>query len=96
MARSAPDRDVDRRGCPVELLAISGSPSAPSKTVLALRAALERADGYDDVTTGLLNLRDHDVVFSDGRDPADYTGDTRTVIDRVIGCLLYTSDAADE
>ena len=31
------------------------------------------------------NLRDHDVVFSDGRDPADYTGDTRTVIDRVIG-----------
>ncbi len=31
----------------------------------------------------LLDLRSYDVAFCDGRDPAGYTGDTRTVIDKV-------------
>jgi FMN reductase len=68
----------------VQLLAISGSPSSPSKTVTALEVALRRAAEHPDVTASLLALRDHDVVFCDGRDPADYTGDTRKVIDQVI------------
>ena len=68
----------------MDLLAVSGSPSSPSKTVLALEVALAHAAGRDGVETSLLNLRDHDLVFSDGRDPAGYTGDTRAVIDRVV------------
>ncbi|ALE72022.1 NADPH-dependent FMN reductase [Pseudonocardia sp. EC080610-09] len=68
----------------MDLLAISGSPSTPSKTALLLEIAVARAAGHDDVDAGLLHLRDHDVVFSDGRDPAGYTGDTRAVIDRVV------------
>ena len=68
----------------MELLAISGSPSAPSKTVIALDVALRRAAEHDGVTTSLMALRDHDLVFCDGRDPAKYTGDTRSAIDRVV------------
>ncbi|WP_226367731.1 NADPH-dependent FMN reductase [Pseudonocardia sp. ICBG162] len=68
----------------MDLLAISGSPSDPSKTALLLELAVARAAAHDGVSAELLALRDHDVVFSDGRDPADYTGDTRAVIDRVV------------
>lgn len=68
----------------MDVLGISGSPSVPSKTVLAVEVALARAAEHDGVRAGLLQLREHDLVFSDGRDPADYTGDTRTVIDRVV------------
>lgn len=68
----------------MDLLAISGSPSSPSKTVLALRVAAARAAEHDDVRADLLDLRQEELVFSDGRDPADYTGATRTAIDRVV------------
>ncbi|MCD2190568.1 NADPH-dependent FMN reductase [Actinomycetospora soli] len=68
----------------MELLAISGSPSSPSKTVLALSVALARAGEHDDVRTDLLDLREQELVFGDGRDPADYTGATRDAIDRVV------------
>ena len=68
----------------MQVLGVSGSPSSPSKTALAIGTALDRAAEHDDVHTELLDLRGYDLVFSDGRDPADYTGDTRTVIDRVI------------
>jgi FMN reductase len=68
----------------LDLLAISGSPSSPSKTVLALEAALDRATEHDGVTASLLNLRELDLVFCDGRDPAGYTGPTRAAIDRVV------------
>lgn len=66
------------------VLGISGSPSVASKTLIAVRTAVEQAGAYPDVTAEVLNLRDHDVQFSDGRDPATYEGDTRAVIDRVV------------
>ncbi|MFP5069544.1 NADPH-dependent FMN reductase [Pseudonocardia nantongensis] len=68
----------------MDVLGISGSPSSPSKTVLAVEIALRRAAEHDGVTAELLDLRDRDLVFSDGRDPGDYTGDTRAAIDRVV------------
>ncbi len=68
----------------MELLAISGSPSSPSKTVLALSVARARGGEHDDVHTDLLDLREQELVFSDGRDPAEYTGATRDAIDRVV------------
>lgn len=68
----------------MKLLGISGSPSAASKTLMAVEIAVEHARSYPDCTAEVLNLRDHDVQFSDGRDPATYEGDTRTVIDRVL------------
>ncbi|MCD2195243.1 NAD(P)H-dependent oxidoreductase [Actinomycetospora endophytica] len=68
----------------MDLLAVSGSPSSPSKTVLALDVASRRAAEHDDVHVDLLDLREQELVFSDGRDPADYTGTTRDAIDRVV------------
>lgn len=68
----------------MQLLAVSGSPSSPSKTVLALEVALRRAAEHDGVQGDLLDLRKHELVFCDGRDPADYDGDTRAAIDRMV------------
>lgn len=77
------DRPSERERT-VHLLAISGSPSSPSKTRLALTVALERGAEHDGVRTELLDLRERELVFSDGRDPAGYTGDTREAIDAVV------------
>jgi FMN reductase len=69
----------------MKLLAVSGSPSAPSKTVTALEVALDHARTVrPDLDVALLNLRDLRMEFSDGRDPAAYEGDTRRAIDEVV------------
>lgn len=69
----------------MKLLAVSGSPSAPSKTVTALEVALDHARTVrPDLDLALLNLRDLRMEFSDGRDPAAYEGDTRRAIDEVV------------
>jgi MsuE subfamily FMN reductase len=70
----------------MKLLGVSASPSVGgSKTLLALRAAIEHArSAHPDVTTEIVNVRDYDVIFCDGRDPDLYEGDTRAVIDKVV------------
>jgi FMN reductase len=68
----------------MHLLAVSGSPSSPSKTVLALDVATRRAAEHDGVESSLLDLREQQLVFCDGRDPADYEGATRAAIDRMV------------
>ncbi|MDN5920465.1 MAG: NAD(P)H-dependent oxidoreductase [Pseudonocardia sp.] len=68
----------------MKVLGISGSPSSASKTLIAVEIAIEHARSYPDLAAEVLNLREHDVQFSDGRDPATYEGDTRAVIDRVV------------
>lgn len=69
----------------MKLLGVSGSPSTPSKTLLAVEAVVGHARwAYPCIDAGVINLRDRDVVLSDGRDPADYVGDTRAVIDEVV------------
>ncbi|MFC5997049.1 NADPH-dependent FMN reductase [Pseudonocardia hispaniensis] len=69
----------------MKLLGVSASPSADSKTLLALTAAVAHVRWrYDDVATDVINLRDLDMAFCDGRDPDRYEGDTRVVIDTVV------------
>lgn len=70
----------------MKLLAISASPSiGGSKTLVALRRAMEHArSAHPDVSAEIVNVRDYDVVFCDGRDPDLYQGDTRVVIDKVV------------
>ena len=69
----------------MKLLGVSGSPSAPSKTLLAVEAVIEHArSSYPGTDASVINLRDRDVILSDGRDPVGYEGDTRAVIDEVI------------
>lgn len=69
----------------MKLLGISGSPSTPSKTLLVVEAVVGHArSSHPGTDASVINLRDRDVILSDGRDPADYEGDTRAVIDEVI------------
>lgn len=69
----------------MKLLGVSGSLTPRSKTLLAIEKVLEFAAQSDPNTqTQLLNLRDYRVEFCDGRDPSEYTGDTRLVIDQIV------------
>ena len=69
----------------MRVLGISGSLSPKSKTELAIRHALDYATEFErDLETGLLALSGVDLVFCDGRNPDDYTGDTRAVLDKII------------
>lgn len=68
----------------MKLLGVSGSPTG-GKTLLAIERAIEHAaETYPSIGTEVINVRDHDVQFCDGRDPADYEGDTRWLIDRIV------------
>lgn len=74
----------------MKLLGISGSLTPASRTVEVVRLVLEGARRtYPEVETELLDLRAYAVAFCDGRDPAAYTGDTRTVIDLVAAADAY-------
>ncbi len=69
----------------MKLIGLSGSPTERSKTLLAIEKAVEHvADAYPSVETEIVNVRDYDVQFCDGRDPARYEGDTRKVIDKIV------------
>lgn len=70
----------------MKLIGISGSLSRSSKTELAVRTALQLAQSHNaEVETDLIALSDYNLDFCDGRNPDDYTGDSRTVIDKING-----------
>ncbi len=69
----------------MKLIGLSGSPTERSKTLLAIEKAVEHVnDAHPSVETEIVNVRDYDVRFCDGRDPAKYEGDTRKVIDKIV------------
>jgi len=73
----------------MKLLGISGS-IIGAKTRIGVEKVLETVQhNYDFVETELLDLKEYDVSFCDGRDPATYTGDTRKVIDAVVSADFY-------
>lgn len=67
----------------MKLLGISGT-IIGSKTAFAVKQVLKSInDTHSEIETELLDLKDYDVQFCDGRNPDDYTGDTKAVIDKV-------------
>jgi len=71
----------------MNLLGLSGSPSrnAASRTLSAVKQAVEYAHAQDSVThMETINVRDLDVELCDGRDPALYEGDTKKLIDKIV------------
>ncbi|GIP31039.1 NADPH-dependent FMN reductase [Paenibacillus sp. J2TS4] len=67
----------------MKLVGISGTISG-SKTLITVQAVLDEVRrNYPEVEIELLDLKQYNVQFCDGRDPAAYTGDTKTVIDIV-------------
>lgn len=73
----------------MKLLVISGT-IAGSKTLALLSMAAEEVRKRDaDVDIELLDMKQYDVRFCDGRNPASYTGDTKTVIDKIVSADFY-------
>lgn len=74
----------------MKLIGISGSLSQNSKTELAVRKTLEFASALNSsVDTELIALSDFDLEFCDGRNPDNYEGDSRVVIDKITGGDAY-------
>jgi NAD(P)H-dependent FMN reductase len=69
----------------MKLLGISASLSPRSKTLLAVKKAVDFSINYSpNIEAELLNLKDYDIQFCDGRDPENYTGDTKAVINKIL------------
>jgi len=70
----------------MKLLGISGSLSNKSKTETVVSKALEFAGEInDDISVETVSLSQYGLVFCDGRNPDNYEGDTRTVLDKISG-----------
>jgi NAD(P)H-dependent FMN reductase len=69
----------------MKLLGLCGSPTKRSKTLLAVEKAIEYAKRWDPtIVTEIINIRDMDVQFCDGRDPSLYEGNTKKLIDKLV------------
>jgi FMN reductase/FAD reductase [NAD(P)H] len=73
----------------MKLLGISGTIVGSKTAALVERVLSEVARREPDVKTELLDLRQYDVQFCDGRDPAAYTGDTAKVIEKILNADFY-------
>ena len=67
-----------------KLLGIVGSVSDPSKTRSAIQIALDAAKAEYDIETELISLADYKIDTADSRKLVEYTGDTATVLQKII------------
>ena len=67
----------------MKLLGISGTITGSKTKVVVQKVLDEVKQQYPDLEVELLDLKEYDVQFCDGRDPSTYTGDTKKVIDLV-------------
>ncbi|MCM3398559.1 NAD(P)H-dependent oxidoreductase [Oceanobacillus profundus] len=68
----------------MKVLGISGS-IVGSKTRIAVENILNRInEEYEDIEIELIDLKQYNLVFSDGRDYRDYTGDTKLVLEKIM------------
>ena len=73
----------------MKILGISGS-IIGTKTMVAVNEVLKKIKEIDsEVEIELLDLKDYDIQFSDGRKISEYTGDTKKVIDKVLSADFY-------
>jgi FAD reductase [NAD(P)H] len=73
----------------MKLLGISGT-IVGSKPRIVVQKILEEVKGnHPEIEVELLDLKDYNVQFCDGRDPSTYTGDTKKVIDIVSSADFY-------
>lgn len=65
----------------MKILGISGT-IVGAKTAIIVQEVLDEIEKiHPKAETELLDLRDYDVQFCDGRNPVEYTGETKEVID---------------
>lgn len=67
-----------------KLLGIVGSVSKPSKTQSAVELALQAAQQEYGIETEIISLADYKIDTADSRKTIEYTGDTATVLNKII------------
>src|SRR5689334_3098310 len=73
----------------MKLLGISGTIMG-SKTLVTVKKVLEEVNRkHTTVDTVLLDLKQYDIEFCDGRDPSTYSQDTKRVINMVCSADFY-------
>lgn len=73
----------------MKIIGISGS-IVGSKTRIAVESVLNRIDEqHEDIDVELIDLKDYQLVFSDGRDYRDYSGDTKIVLEKIMNADGY-------
>lgn len=73
----------------MKILGISGTITG-SKTLVVINHVIEQMKRINpSIETEILDLKQFDVQFCDGRPPSEYTGDTRKVIDMVTSADAY-------
>lgn len=73
----------------MKIIGIAGS-VVGSKTRIAVDQVLNRIkEEHQEMDTELIDLSDYELVFSDGRDYRDYSGDTKTVLEKIMAADAY-------
>ena len=73
----------------MKLLGISGTITG-SKTKIVVQKVLEEVKRYNpEIEVELLDMKEYDVQFCDGRNPSSYNEDTKKVIDIVSSADFY-------
>lgn len=73
----------------MKIIGISGS-IVGSKTRIGVEKVLNNIKvQHSNIEIDFINLGDYQLVFCDGRDYQDYTGDTKTVIEKIMSADAY-------
>lgn len=73
----------------MKLLGVSGTITGSKTKVLVSQVLEEVKKHHPEIEVEILDLKQFDVQFCDGRDPSTYDGDTKTVIDLVSSADFY-------
>ncbi|WP_257009757.1 NADPH-dependent FMN reductase [Evansella halocellulosilytica] len=74
----------------MKLVGLCGSLTKNSKTLLAVKKAVNDAKQFDSsIESENIHLHNYKLDFCDGRDPSDYEGDTHTVIEKIVEADAY-------
>lgn len=68
----------------MKIIGISGS-IVGSKTRIAVERVLNKIkEVHSDIEVELIDMKEYQLVFSDGRDYRDYTGDTKNILEKIM------------
>jgi FAD reductase [NAD(P)H] len=73
----------------MKLLGISGTIIGAKTSIVVQNVLEEVKKHHPNVEIELLDLREYDVQFCDGRNPSTYTGDTKKVLDIIQSADFY-------
>lgn len=73
----------------MKILGISGTVTGSKTKVVVQKVLSEIKEKSPEIEVELLDLKEYNVQFCDGRDPSTYSGDTKKVIDLVSSADFY-------